>query len=165
MKTSLNQLSLWVHLFLFTTAAFAGEAQFPSGPDRMLTPGELCSDPDQRRYPERIAYCERQVGSARKDAVVAEYDSKLGYRVAEMGRQRHFKIDHYIPLCMGGANTEENLWPQHLTISEKTDPLEQVACEKMAKGKLKQAEAIRLIKAAKNDLTKVPTVFNQLQSF
>lgn len=139
--------------FLMTITAFAG-GSFPTGPNAQLTPGETCTTPSAHRYPEQIAYCERSVDTQLKKDIIKTYDQNLGYRIQSMERSQ-FKIDHYIPLCMGGANDKENLWPQHKTVYEITDPLEQEACEKMAQGKLLQAKAIELIKQAKNNLDQV----------
>lgn len=130
--------------------AFAGQA-FPTSPDPVLTPGELCSSPDSYRYPEHIKYCERDVDGSEKNDIIRMYDRERGFRVGQMARKK-FKIDHYIPLCMGGANSRDNLWPQHESVYKITDDLEALACEKMAEGSLKQAAAIDLIKAVKNDL-------------
>lgn len=135
---------------------------FPVAPDERLTPGDLCSRASHFRYPEHIAYCSRSVAKGLKKQIIKEYDQVLGTSVEEMNRQ-DFKIDHFIPLCMGGSNESENLWPQHRTIYTITDPLEQVACEKMAQGKLKQLDAVEMIKRAKNDLREVPRVFKYLK--
>lgn len=73
-----------------------------------------------------------------------------------------YKIDHYIPLCAGGSNSTENLWPQHKSVYEITDPIEPLLCEKMSEGRLKQAEAVQLIKKVKNDLSKADEVMDYL---
>lgn len=127
-----------------------------------MTPGSVCKNPSRYRYPEKIAYCERDVHSSLKREIIAEYDRKLGYRIQSMDRQA-FKIDHYIPLCMGGSNRPDNLWPQHRSVYEVTDPLEQVLCEKMALGDIRQAQAIDLIRQAKNDLDKASEIFDYVQ--
>ncbi len=145
-------------------AVFAGvDGNFPTSPDRNLTPGEICSHPDAYRYPERIAYCERNVDSETKRQIIVNYDQQLGYRIRSMNRGQ-FKIDHYIPLCMGGANSVQNLWPQHKTVYEITDSLEALLCQKMADGRLKQADAIDMIKQAKNDLEMAREVIRRAQS-
>jgi hypothetical protein len=131
---------------IVTVLSFA--ADYPSGPDQRLTPGALCERADELRYPEKIAYCKRAVTSDTKRMVIERYDRDLGYRVKQMNRA-DFKIDHYIPLCAGGANSEENLWPQHKTIYEKTDLLEFELCESMKAGRLKQIEVIEIITRAK----------------
>jgi hypothetical protein len=146
----------------FATPAFAMDA-FPIGPQPSLTPGSLCTTPDAYRYPEKIRYCNRNVESKLKDDIVKRYDATFGYRVGSIGRQ-NFKIDHYIPLCMGGSNAESNLWPQHPTVYAITDPIEPLLCNKMAKGELSQAEAIRLIKLVKNDLSQASKLLQSLQA-
>ncbi len=85
------------------------------------------------------------------------YDRQFGYTIENMQRSQ-FKIDHYIPLCAGGSNERENLWPQHVSVYTITDPLEPLICGKMSAGRLTQAKAVEFIKAAKNDLSKVADI-------
>ena len=137
--------------------------QYPVGPDSQLTPGLLCEHSDTHRYPEGIAYCERDVNTGLKEKIIRAYDNDLGFAIEATGRP-HFKIDHYIPLCVGGSNDEKNLWPQHESSYALTDPLEPLACEKMAEGLLLQAKAVELIFKAKNDFSKIPEVMDYLDS-
>lgn len=129
-------------------------------PIARLTPGELCDRPARYRYPENIAYCERDVSKEQKDEVFSSY-RRNGYRLSYSNRSS-YKIDHYIPLCAGGSNNNENLWPQHLSISKVTDSLEKLGCDKMALGKITQSQFVRLIKRVKNDLSQASTVRNEL---
>jgi len=130
--------------------ARGAEGKYPLGPDPRLTTGTLCQRGGTLRYPERIRYCARDVSSSEKDAIIDDYE-RLGYSIRSHGRG-DFKIDHLIPLCVGGSNEASNLWPQHRDVYEQTDKIEQFACELMAQGKLKQREAIDLILGAKNNL-------------
>jgi hypothetical protein len=95
-----------------------------------------------------------------KRELFVKYD-QLGFRTREMNRM-DFKIDHYIPLCMGGSNHESNLWPQHKSIYNITDPLEPVLCDKMKQGRLLQAKAVEYIKYAKNHLDEVPRILAEV---
>jgi len=148
---------------LTATVQFSfADNRFPIKPDPAMTPGDLCHRPDTLRYPERIKYCSRDVSTNTKDRVIKTYDAKFGYNISHQNRQ-DFKIDHYIPLCMGGSNEIANLWPQHQTVYFQTDPLEGLMCEKMQAGRLKQAEAVLLIKRAKNDLSQVRAVLIYVQ--
>ncbi len=137
--------------------------RYPTYPNVELTPGKLCENGQTRRYPERIAYCQRNVDRLTKKLRFQEYDQQLGYQTGQMNRGE-FKIDHYLPLCMGGSNHSDNLWPQHRTVYEITDPMEPLACEKMAAGLLKQADAIELIQQGKNNLKEVPRILLLLQN-
>ncbi len=161
MLKSLALLSLFVVCTMGSLEVQALEA-FPKGPDATLTPGDLCHHPDAYRYPERIAYCERDVSSSEKAAIFQKYD-QLGYRTRQMKRTA-FKIDHYIPLCAGGSNSEKNLWPQHESVYELTDKLEALVCEKMAAGRLKQKDAIDYIVEAKNNLQRARTIEAEVRS-
>lgn len=159
------KLQIAVLLLLSLSQAFAGQPgeRFPKNPDLTETTGELCSNPSERRYPENIAYCERDVDSYTKKAIIAKYDTLFGYKIRTMDRM-DFKIDHLIPLCAGGANTEKNLWPQHKSVYNITDPIEPLLCEKMKEGKLKQAEAVKIILQAKTNLDQVPALIKKLNS-
>ncbi len=139
------------------------KGDFPTGPDLSLTPGSLCQSADEIRYPEKISYCRRDVSTGTKRQIIKEYDEELGYRVGSLNRQ-DFKIDHYIPLCAGGSNSRNNLWPQHESVFNVTDPLEQLMCEKMADGVLAQKEAVDLIREAKADLSTVPGIIEHLRA-
>lgn len=147
-----------------TINAFAGgKGNFPTGPNLGITPGEVCTSADEYRYPERIAYCKRAVEPQLKNDIIKVYDDEFGFNVGGMPRTK-FKIDHFIPLCMGGGNNRTNLWPQHESVYKVTDPLEPALCDKMAKGKILQAEAMDLIRRAKLHLEEVPEILARVQS-
>jgi hypothetical protein len=153
-----------IQLVVSFLLAHACASDFPLSPDPSMTPGSLCARPTERRYPERIAYCTRSVGSDRKRAIMRAYDEELGYRVTSMDRGA-FKIDHYIPLCMGGSNESDNLWPQHMSVYQYTDALEELTCRRMAEGRLSQADAVELIKRAKADPAGMAaTITHQVQA-
>lgn len=147
----------------FEYSSRAPRTAFPQGPQAEMTPGSLCEHSGVFRYPEHIAYCNRNVDSGLKREIIREYDTTFGYSVGSMPRGE-FKIDHYIPLCAGGSNNQDNLWPQHESVYAITDPLEPAICGKMAAGRLEQAEAVALIKEAKNDLSKVPAILAHVQA-
>ena len=156
-----NLLRVVVFSFLVvSTSAFADN--FPKNPNLEETPGKLCDTPSSKRYPEQIAYCERDVDSYTKNAVIAKYDQLFGYRIRSMNRG-DFKIDHFIPLCAGGSNNEENLWPQHKSVYNITDPIEPILCEKMASGRLTQIVAIQMIKEAKIFLDRAPVILKEIK--
>lgn len=147
----------------FSVAALANgpDGQFPLHPDATQTPGALCNKGNTRRYPEGVLYCERDVDRDLKRDLFRQYDVKFGYDTQSMPRG-DFKIDHFIPLCAGGANTADNLWPQHKSVYQQTDPVEPLICAKMASGSLKQVDAIALIKKAKMDFSQIPSVMAYL---
>jgi hypothetical protein len=79
-----------------------------------------------------------------------------------MGR-RDFKIDHFIPLCMGGSNELDNLWPQHPSIYVMTDPIEEQLCIRLREGRMKQSDAVRIIRLAKTRHDLIPSIQDQLR--
>lgn len=147
---------------LLTSVAQAGNSAFPLGPDSKLTPGSLCDQPDYYRYPEKIAYCERDVETQLKYRIIEQYNRELGYNI-ERSKRSQYKIDHFIPLCMGGSNKPSNLWPQHQSVYHQTDPLEGLLCEKMKAGRLLQKRAIEYIQTAKKDLSRVREILREVE--
>ncbi len=90
------------------------------------------------------------------------YDDELGFAIRTMPRG-DFKIDHFIPLSIGGSNNSDNLWPQHKSVYGKTDKLEQLVFEKINSAHIKQAEAVRVIREAKLNLDRVPELVDYVQ--
>ncbi|HYX34628.1 MAG TPA: hypothetical protein VE954_16125 [Oligoflexus sp.] len=125
--------------------------RYPLSPQTSLTPGTTCKNASEYRYPERIPYCNRSVSTSLKNKIIKTYDSTFQYTIASMPRN-DFKIDHYIPLCMGGSNDNTNLWPQHKSAYAYTDLLEQKLCLHMERGHMRQVAAIDYMKYAKNNL-------------
>ncbi len=130
---------------------------YPIRPDLSMTPGSLCQEPDSLRYPEQIPYCRRAVAKTTKVNIIKTYDTELNYQVGQLDRS-DFKIDHMVPLCMGGSNKRDNLWPQHRSVYEVTDKLEQRLCEALAKAAITQKEAVSIIRDLKQELEKAPEV-------
>lgn len=149
-------------MLLSTTMTHAESflAEYPTSPIRALTPGELCSTPTEFRYPEQIPYCERDVSTELKEHIFEMY-RREGFELPASHRSS-YKIDHFIPLCAGGANTIENLRPQHKTVYELTDSLEKLACDKLKTGKITQRQIVGMIKRAKMDLRQVRAVQQEL---
>ncbi|MFN8371247.1 MAG: hypothetical protein U0T83_11575 [Bacteriovoracaceae bacterium] len=138
-------------------------SEYPIGPDSSVTPGSLCDRPTNYRYGERIAYCERNVDTNLKKEIFRVYRDQLHYRLDPNTRSQ-YKIDHLIPLCAGGSNKQNNLWPQHQTIYNVTDPLEGVGCEQLKAGKITQQALIKLILEAKRSLNKAPDTLRYLNN-
>jgi hypothetical protein len=155
MKNTLKLFIMFLTLALTLSKGFAQD--FPYGPQVSITPGKICDVPTAYRYAEKIAYCERDVDYETKETIIAEYDLKFGYHIKSLPRE-DFKIDHFIPLCMGGSNDISNLWPQHKSVYIVSDPLEPILCAKMAQGKLKQSDAVKLVIEAKTDLNNVARI-------
>ena len=130
-------------------------SNYPEAPDALLTPGVLCQKATELRYPEKISYCKRDVDSHKKWDVISAYMAKIPDFNVNNENRNEYKIDHYIPLCMGGSNDVENLWPQHQSVYRYTDNLELNICKELELGEITQAIAIAKIKFAKNHLEKI----------
>lgn len=146
-----------------TFAGNIGSHKIPEGPHPEMTPGSLCQDADTYRYPEHIKYCERDVSTSLKKRIIHEYDEQLGFSIEKMPRA-DFKIDHFIPLSIGGSNDISNLWPQHKSVYAYSDPLESDVFNLISVGKIKQAEAIRVIKECKLNLGRCAELGDYLKS-
>lgn len=136
---------------------------FPEGPNPDMTPGVLCANSNTYRYDEHILYCERNVNSSTKNQIIKDYDLRLGFSISKMPRG-DFKIDHFIPLSIGGANDIGNLWPQHKSIYQYSDPLESQVSDLMVKGRIKQAEAIQVIRDCKLHLERCEELSSYLKT-
>lgn len=147
---------------LFTLTTLAQAANYPMRPDRRLTPGSLCNLPVEYRYQERIPYCGRDVSTELKNFIFVTY-RQLGYTLNSANRA-DYKIDHYIPLCLGGSNYRDNLWPQHVSIYSITDSLEALTCDKLKQNKINHATAVRLLLTVKNDLSQARNTTQYLHS-
>ncbi|MBS1958857.1 MAG: hypothetical protein JST80_05220 [Bdellovibrionales bacterium] len=149
--------------FMFSANAFAQSPvpnDVPRMPDPNMTPGSLCAEGNTYRYPEHIRYCARDVDVYLKEQIFHRYGQK--YNNFKNYKRAHFKMDHFIPLCMGGSNNPNNIWPQHQTIYPQTDQIEDLLCIGMSKGLLKQAQAVRMIMQVKRNLAVAPQMRNQL---
>ncbi len=139
------------------------KGRFPKAPHKEMTPGSLCEKGNKTRYPEKVKYCERDVNTETKRQIFVTYDKEFGYQTTQMERSS-FKIDHLVPLCLGGSNEIDNLWPQHVSVYENTDPLEPFLCEVLSAGRIKQAEAVELILTIKEDPETAPDELRKLES-
>lgn len=139
------------------------DSRFPRSPHPEVTPGSLCHSASYHRYPENVAYCNRDVEPELKAEIFVHYDKQFGYQTRSFPRGQ-FKIDHLIPLCLGGSNDEENLWPQHESIFRYTDPIEPYLCELLAAARLKQTEAVQIIQEVKQAPETTDARMAQLQS-
>lgn len=97
-------------------------------PDRKLTPGRIArKDKDRQGVTEEM---ERRVFSR--------------YRIP-WRRRLEFKVDHLIPLELGGADAVENLWPQSLYAKPYNAMRKELVTEclltRIAAGKMTLAQA------------------------
>ncbi len=142
-------------LIAFFTVLFAPQLafSFPLTPDPVMTTGELCSeeDPDfdHYRYAEQIPYCKRKVSYTRRQKIYDDYEIPT--------QCRHlYTIDHLIPLALGGNNSDQNLWPEHVGIKRTRVRLETQLYHAMRRGEMTQDEAVLLILEEKNGLKQNP---------
>jgi hypothetical protein len=104
----------------------------------MLTPGKVAST-DVNEVCQRggLTYSQshRQTSEALKDWVMREYG---------MTSRKGFEIDHRVPLCLGGADEADNLWPQDYSgepNAHEKDKLEAFACRSVCHGNMPLAKA------------------------
>jgi len=123
---SLNKRFMIAALLLLGLAAHAQAAEML--PNRKLTPGKIA-----RRDKDR-------------NGVTEEMERRVFDRYHIPWRRRlEFKLDHLIPLELGGADAVENLWPQSLSSKPygvaRKELLTQCLLAKIAAGKLTLAKA------------------------
>jgi hypothetical protein len=97
--------------------------------------------PNRKFTPGRIARKDKD-----RQGVTEEMERKVFSRYHIPWRRRpEFKVDHLIPLELGGADTVENLWPQSLYVRPynalRKDLLTQCLLARIAAGKMNLAQA------------------------
>ena len=118
-------LVLIIGLLISATAALAQDALLPNP---KLTPGRVAERDKDRRG----------VAVAMEQKVFARY--RLPW-----ARRGEFKIDHLIPLELGGADTLDNLWPQSVRVkpydADRKEQLTEVLLTKIARRQMTLAQA------------------------
>lgn len=110
-----------------TSCPYALAQELPTRPDDHLTPGVVAStDPnDVCGVVDGLSYSRRN----RHTPVELKREVYEEYGISAEGRS--FEVDHRVPLCIGGADVRENLWPQqgwqHPNFHDK-DRLEEEVC-------------------------------------
>ncbi|HSV61978.1 MAG TPA: HNH endonuclease signature motif containing protein [Chthoniobacterales bacterium] len=97
--------------------------------------------PNPKLTPGRVAKSEKE-----RSGVTLAMERKVFARYhLPWERRARFKIDHLIPLELGGADTIDNLWPQKLEAKpygpERKELLTQVLLEKVRSGRLTLEQA------------------------
>lgn len=119
-------MNLFIAGLLFFRAAIPAQQEFL--PDPKLTPGRVAASEKDRGG----------VNLAMEQKVFARYHLPWEWRA-------RYKIDHLIPLELGGADTIDNLWPQSLRArpygAERKELLAEVFRLKIARGQMTLAQA------------------------
>jgi hypothetical protein len=123
-----NRITCFALLFISIALVGNVPAQEALLPNPKLTPGRVArSDADR---PGVTAQMERKIFAR--------------YRLP-WSRRAEFKIDHLIPLGLGGADSIDNLWPQSLRArpygTNRKELLEEVLQSRIAKGQITLAQA------------------------
>lgn len=135
------RLPLIIALALLTAPPAGAEPTIV--PDPTLTPGavrttnvgEICSTPTSQL---------RHWSRDRDDKIMREYGLPTGAHPS-------FEVDHLIPLCLGGADSDPNLWPEPrrsiepVFNAERKDELEARMCSLACSGQLDVRQAQREI--------------------
>jgi len=115
-------------IITFIMAAWNGRAEDLLLPNPKLTPGKIARrDQDQHGV-----------------SVAMEQKVFKRYRIP-WTRRAEFKIDHLIPVELGGADNVENLWPQNLRVkpygAERKELLTRCLLLRIAEGRMTLAQA------------------------
>lgn len=123
-------------------ASTKGDPPYELIPKIDQTPGKVCTREDKDyqgpRYPEKIAYCKRNVSDGLKKRI---YDN---YQILKE-KQKDYTIDHLIPLAIGGSNHIKNLWPEHKEVKATRPTLEWTVYKALESGSITQTNAINTI--------------------
>ena len=129
-------------IVFFSVSSFGLDLVVPLKPNEVKTPGDICTITDgdftEYRYDEGIPYCRRNVSFHRRQQIYDLYE-------IEEDRRHHYTIDHLIPLSIGGSNSDENLWPEHVRVKAARDRLELDLFWAVRRGEMTQAEAVEIV--------------------
>jgi hypothetical protein len=92
-------------LSLLVIAGTLGAAELPIRPDDQLTPGAIATLDVEKVCQAGYSHTVRKTSAALKSRVFNVYGL-----VDQPGPD--FEIDHRIPLSLGGADVQKNLWPE-----------------------------------------------------
>lgn len=113
-------------------------------PNAQLTPGVLCtpSDPDFKGYdyPSKVPRCNRNIGNPEKAEVAKNYGNIPAPEWVK------YEFDHFMPLCAGGSNNSQNLWPQPIAEAKQKDVIEVQVCTALKAGTMTQSQALLKIR-------------------
>jgi hypothetical protein len=101
--------------------------------------------PNRKLTPGRVAQSDKE-----RTGVTEQMERAVFDRYHILWRRRaEFKIDHLIPVELGGADTIDNLWPQSLSTrpyhAQRKELLTQCLLARIAEGKMTLAQAQREI--------------------
>jgi hypothetical protein len=112
-------------------------------PNAQLTPGVLCtpSDSDFKGYdyPSKVPRCNRNIGNQEKAEVAKNYGN------IPASEWVNYEFDHFMPLCAGGSNNIQNLWPQPIAEAKQKDVIEVQVCTALKAGTMTQDQALHKI--------------------
>jgi hypothetical protein len=124
---------------LLTLAGASGATDYAIIPDPELTPGAVRTTD----VGDICAHGTRELrhwSRERDSRILAEYG-------LPPGPHPQFKVDHLVPLCLGGADSDSNLWPEPRRAlepewnAERKDDLEARLCQMVCAGALDVREA------------------------
>lgn len=137
----MKSFTVAIFLNLFLLISFAEAFQQPKA---TLTPGAACSEQDSDfkgyDYPSHVARCNRNITIQEKQRVAASYGN-----IPESD-WKNYEFDHLLPLCAGGSNSDQNLWPQPIDEAHLKDTLEVQICTAMKAGTMTQDEAFKKVR-------------------
>lgn len=114
-----------------------------SVPNPQFTTGVLCTPTDADfkgfDYPSKVARCNRNIGSIEKEEVAKNYGN------IPQSEWVNYEFDHYMPLCAGGSNNPQNLWPQPIAEAKQKDIIEVQVCSALKAGTLTENQALQKI--------------------
>jgi hypothetical protein len=120
----------WLIALIIGTIVFAANARAEEAlvPNPKLTPGKVAKREKDKRG----------VTMAIEQKVFARYH-------LPWSRRAEFKIDHLIPVELGGADTIDNLWPQSVRAkpygADRKELLTEVLLQHIAKGQITLEQA------------------------
>jgi hypothetical protein len=131
-------LAAWIILSL----AALNAARHPAMPNPKFTPGEV-------RTTDAAEVCRVSTKEFRHTSEATKKQVCFNYGIKNCPHQGTMEIDHLIPLELGGADTEANLWPQPakpIPGFHEKDKLENYLHKQVCAGKMALVDAQAMIR-------------------
>lgn len=128
---------------LVFAALLSSSAIASTYPDKNLTPGAVQLDATRENVCNpRWERASRDVNVSKKKRVFKAYG-------IDWSKRWGYEVDHHVPVCLGGASDESNLWPQSYGEkpgAKEKDVVEKYLCRQVCRGDMPLSTAQKLIR-------------------
>ncbi len=117
-----------------------GKGEYRNYPNFALTPGHIFPNITKAE----VCYS-GYAKLARKVPLSLKKEIYKSYGMEYPQLEGAYELDHFVSLCLGGSNSNINLWPQPTPEFRMKDKIEWILCRQVCEGKMTLKEAQKAI--------------------